>query len=69
MAKEKCGLKGCEKPLGPGAAAVGYENEGRVSEVRVCSEHAWTIMMAPRGSYRITEDRELKAIPAKRIFI
>lgn len=66
-AKEKCGLKGCGNLLGPGSAAVGYENDGQTSEVRVCPKHAWQIMCAPRGTFRITEDRELKPIPAKRI--
>lgn len=69
MAAERCGLKGCIEHLGPGSAAVGYEIDGKVMEVRVCPKHAWTIMTAERGTFRITEDRELKPIPARRIII
>lgn len=69
MAPQRCGLKGCIEHLGPGSAAVGFENDGKVDEVRVCPSHAWTIMMSPRGSFVITPDRELKPIPAKRIII
>lgn len=63
--REKCGLKTCNNDLGPGAAAVGYEIEGKRYEVRVCSRHAWDIMVAPRGTWRITPDLRLEAIPAK----
>lgn len=66
--KELCGLKGCPKPLGPGAAKVGFDNEGRSDEVKVCSEHAWLIMTAPRGTWRITPDRKLEPIPQTQHF-
>lgn len=69
MAKEKCGLKGCGNLMGPGSAEVGFENDGKVDKVRICPKHAWTLMVAPRGSYRITPDRKLEAIPAKPIII
>lgn len=65
MAKEKCGLKRCFNNLGPGAAAVGFDNEGQLDEVRVCAAHAYQIMCAPRGTFFITPDRELKNIPAQ----
>lgn len=67
--KELCGLKNCKREMGPGSAKVGFDNEGKLEEVRVCPEHAWTLMTSPRGSYRITPDRRLEAIPARRIFI
>jgi hypothetical protein len=63
--KQLCGLKGCGKVLGPGAAEVGYEQDGKTKKVRVCSEHAWMIMTAPRGTWRINEKCELVPIPAK----
>lgn len=69
MAKERCGLKGCNELMGPGSAAVGFDNEGKLAEVRVCPKHAWQIMCAPRGTFRITPDRELKLIPAKPLII
>ena len=62
--KDFCGLKGCGKVLGPGAAEVGYDVDGKTEKVRVCSEHAWMIMTAPRGTWRITPNKELKPIPA-----
>jgi len=68
VSNEKCGLKKCNNLLGPGAAAIGFEINGKVQEVRVCSNHAWTIMAAPRGTFNITEDRELVKIPAKPLF-
>lgn len=66
---ERCGLKNCNKPMGPGAAAVGFDNEGKIDEVRVCPDHAWLIMTSPRGTFRIEPDRTLKEIPARRIII
>lgn len=67
---ERCGIKGCSNLLGPGAAVVGYENEGKIIEVRVCPRHAWEIMTAPRGTFRITPDRRLeKLTPQQRIII
>ena len=69
MAKERCGLKKCDNFMGPGSAAVGFETEGRVEEVRVCPQHAWQIMCAPRGTFRITPDRQLKPIPAHPLII
>lgn len=66
--KERCGLKKCDNALGPGAAEVGYEIDGRDLKVRVCSEHAWMLMTAPPGTFRITPDLELKPIPKKLFF-
>lgn len=69
MNKQKvCGLKGCDKPIGPGAADVGYETEGVLKNVRVCAEHAWTLMNANPGTYRITPDLRLEAIPGRMFF-
>jgi hypothetical protein len=61
-----CGLKDCFEALGPGAADVGFENDGKTSNVRVCANHAYQLMMAPRGSYVITPDLKLRPIPTKR---
>lgn len=70
MAKpKKCGLKNCDNVLGPGASKVGFDNQGRNDEVKVCEKHTWMIMTAPRGTWHITPDRELKGIGAKRIII
>lgn len=69
MAKEKCGLKGCDNILGPGSASVGYESSRGLAEIRVCPQDAWKIMIAPRGTYRITDDCKLERIPAKPIII
>ena len=65
MAKEKCGLINCGNLMGPGSAEVGFEGEAGLDQVRVCPEHAWKIMVAPRGTYRITPQKKLVAIPAK----
>jgi len=65
MAKERCGFKNCSNLMGPGSAEVGFDNEGRLDKVRVCPKHAWLIMTAPRGSYRITPDKKLVPIPAQ----
>lgn len=65
----RCGLKGCDNHLGPGAADVGYEHDGKTKNVRCCSACTWKIMTAPRGTFVITKDKELKPIPAKRIII
>lgn len=69
MAPARCGLKACTEHLGPGSAEVGFENEGKLDRVRVCPKHAWEIMIAERGTFRITPDRKLERIPAKRIII
>lgn len=66
---EQCGLINCKKPMGPGSAAVGFENEGRIDEVRVCPQHAWLLMTAPRGTYFISPEKELKLIPAKPLIL
>jgi hypothetical protein len=66
--QQYCGLKKCSNLLGPGAADVGFENEGRTDNVRVCSDHAYILMIAPRGSYIITPDRELKPVPASPVY-
>jgi len=62
---EKCGIKDCKTFLGPGAAEVGFENNGKTDRVRVCSNHAWQIMVAARGTWRITPDKRLVPIPAQ----
>lgn len=70
MAKNECQIKRCSNLLGPGAAKVGYtKTNGHKSELKACSEHAQLLMMSEPGLWRITDDRELKAIPAKRIII
>jgi len=67
--KDLCGLKGCENEVGPGGADVTYLIKGEPEKVRVCSQHAWMLMTAPRGTWYITVDKELKPIPAKPIII
>lgn len=61
--KTMCGLKKCGNSLQNGAA-VGFRIEGKLFEVKVCFEHMMQIQTAPRGSYSITADHELKPIPA-----
>jgi hypothetical protein len=65
--KEICGLQFCDNPLGPGSAQVGFENDGEIDHVRVCPKHAWLVMTAPRGTFVITKDRELKRLPVPTI--
>jgi len=60
---KKCGFKNCNEDIGVGAARVGFDNQGKNDEVIACAGCAWTIMTAPRGTYRITPDRRLEAIP------
>lgn len=63
--KEPCGLTDCGNTLGPGAAEVGYMTEGgEISKLRVCHQHAWMLMTAPPGSYRVTGKLKLEPIPA-----
>lgn len=63
--KRMCQLKDCLNVLGPGAAEVGYEIDGKLYELKLCAEHTGYIMTAPRGTWVITKDRELKPIPAR----
>ena len=65
--KKKCGLAGCKTVLGPGSGTVGFDRHGKTTEVDVCSEHLMTIVRAPRGTWHITPNFELKAVPAKPI--
>lgn len=65
--RKTCELKKCDNMLGPGAAKVGFDDRGTNREIKVCSDHAFTIMSAPRGTFVITPDRELKSIPGRRI--
>jgi len=68
--RDICGLKSCQNALGPGAADVGYTaSDDKTKNVRVCAEHAWKIMTAPRGMLRITDAPDIERIPAKRIII
>jgi len=60
---EKCGLKGCSEDMGPGCSKIGFDNEGRLDEVKVCAKHTWAIMTAPRGTFMIMPDKSLKRIP------
>lgn len=64
-----CGLKDCDRPLGPGASDVGFDSEGRTKNVRVCAKHTWDIMSSERGTFFITPDLRLRTRPAKRIII
>lgn len=66
-----CDIKGCEKPLGPGGANIGYTIPGKkLQTLAACASHTQFILSAPRGSYRITEGRTLEPItPAHRLFI
>lgn len=62
--KNECNLKGCSKHL-IGGAKVGVQFDGVTKEILVCDEHAWLLMVAPPGTYEITRDLRLKAIPKK----
>ena len=64
-----CGLAGCRNALGPGAARVGFERLKKTTEVDVCSYHAGLITAAPKGTWTITDNFELKAIPAHPLII
>lgn len=65
MSQPICELKTCEKPLGPGSAKVGYDRgDGKIDEVKCCKDCTWLVMTSPRGTWNITPDRELKAVPA-----
>lgn len=59
-----CEFKKCTRPLGPGAAKIGYLIRGKVQSLKACAFHTTFIMSAPRGTYIITEDRDIKPIPA-----
>jgi hypothetical protein len=62
--KNVCNLKGCNEPLN-GGAKVGVEFDGVTKEILVCAKHAWLLMVSPPGTYEITRDLQLKAIPKK----
>lgn len=67
---EECEIKGCQEPLGPGAAKIGYtKSSGAQTELKACEYHSRIVMMSEPGMWRITDDKELKAIPATRIII
>jgi len=67
---EICGLKNCNKQMGPGAAEVGFtDSNNRLQKVRVCPKHAWLLMTAPRGTYVITDEKVIQPIAAKPIII
>lgn len=63
----KCQIKDCNNSADVGAD-LGFELEGRIVEIRICMEHAMMVSSAPRGSYSITGDHQIKPIPAKQIF-
>lgn len=63
--KEVCELKDCSNVLGPGAAAVGFVIDGDTYQIKTCGFHTGLITTAPRGTWEITKDRELKPIPAR----
>lgn len=63
-----CEIKKCEEILGPGSSKIGYRLKDQVREVKVCPFHTMLIMTSPRGSFIITEEKVLKAIPATRYF-
>lgn len=69
MDKKLCELKDCGTPIGPGSSDVGFDNGGKIEQIRVCPKHSWIILTSPRGSYRIEPDRTFKKIPARRIII
>lgn len=60
-----CGLAGCRIKLGPGAMRVTFTRLGKDTAVDVCAFHGDLITRAPRGTWHITENFELKPIPAK----
>lgn len=62
---KQCQIKTCENFLGPGAATIGYEIDGKLYEIKACRHHVQLIQIAPRGTWELTKDRELKPIPAK----
>ena len=63
-APKKCEVKDCKEFLGPGAAEIGYEIDGRVYQLKACARHTQLITTAPRGTWQLTKDRELKPMPA-----
>jgi hypothetical protein len=66
---ETCELKKCENLLGPGSSKIGYNTGTRIDEVKVCPEHTSQIMFAPRGTWIISPDKELRPVPAKPLIL
>jgi len=65
MATKRCEFKGCTQVLGPGAAKIGYEIDGKTFELKACAFHTGLVQTAGPGTWKITADRELKPIPAQ----
>jgi len=65
-----CDIKKCEELLGPGSAKIGYliDGEKKPRELNACPYHTALISMAPRGTWKILEDKTLKALPARPMF-
>lgn len=64
MQRLKCEVKDCKDELGPGSSTIGYEIEGRAYELKACEFHTYMVTRMPRGSWNITKDRRIMAIPA-----
>lgn len=65
---QECGFKGCTNLVGPDGAKIGYKIKEKVRELEACGYHTHLVRVSPRGTWEITEDQELKPIPAKPLF-
>jgi DNA-directed RNA polymerase subunit RPC12/RpoP len=67
---QTCGFKNCNNKRTEGAPGVeiGYTVNNMIRRVIVCNDCGRKVMFAPRGTWEITKNCELKPIPAKRIF-